>query len=188
MKQCPHCEAPLASPLPALCPSCGASLGEPARKRVAPSTAGATSAPTTGAALAASEERTLFEGRPAAISGLGELVLTILTVGLAWVYFYARAASRHYRVTSTRIVVETGLFSKRMEQIDLYRVSDYVVDLPFAQRLLGTGNLLVQTSDRTTKEVRLERIRTDVKKLYEELRAATEADKARRGVRTMDTL
>jgi uncharacterized membrane protein YdbT with pleckstrin-like domain len=105
------------------------------------------------------------------------------------VWFWARARSTHYKVTTTRVVIEQGLFSKRLEQIDLYRVDDYVVDLPFGQRLLGTGNLVIATTDRSTKgEVRLERLPTDVRKLYEDLRSATEEDKTRRGVRRFDSV
>jgi hypothetical protein len=64
-----------------------------------------------------------------------------------------------------------------------------VVELPIGQRLLGTGNLVVATTDRTQKGVvRLDRLRTDVRQLYEQLRSATEADKTRRGVRRFDTV
>lgn len=132
-------------------------------------------------------EKVLFEGRPAAIAGVLELVLVILTLGLAGIWLWARSLGSHYRVTTHRIVIESGLFSKRMEQIDLYRVEDYVVELPFGQRMLGTGNLVVSTTDRTAKgEVRLDRLRTDVRALYEALRNATETDKTRRGVRRFD--
>ena len=46
---------------------------------------------------------------------------------------------RHYRVTTKRVVVETGILYKRLEQVDLYRVSDYTVLRPLAQRIMGTG-------------------------------------------------
>lgn len=172
MKSCPQCEAPLPDPAVAICPSCGASLGKPPRKAAMQETA---------------PEKVLFEGRPAPIAGALELLLVILTLGLAGIWLWARSLGSHYRVTTNRIVIESGLFSKRMEQIDLYRVEDYVVELPFGQRMLGTGNLVVTTTDRTAKgEVRLDRLRTDVRQLYEALRAATEADKTRRGVRRFD--
>lgn len=186
MQRCPHCDAELSvegskEPRPAICPSCGETLGEPPRR------AGGVSQ--SGAALERAEERVLFEGRPATVAGLGEAVVLVLTLGLAWVWLWARARSTHYKVTTTRIVVEQGIFSKRLEQIDLYRVDDYVVDLPFAQRLLGTGNLVITTSDRSAKgEIRLDRLRTDVRQLYEALRAATEEDKSRRGVRRFDSV
>lgn len=131
----------------------------------------------------------LFEGSPAIVSSVAEAVLAILTVGIAWVWLWLRSRAVHYKVTTHRVVIEQGIFSKRLEQIDLYRVDDYVVELPFGQRLLGTGNLVITTSDRTTKgDVRLNRLRADVRKLYEELRAATEDDKARRGVRRFDSV
>jgi len=41
----------------------------------------------------ADDEIVLFEGRPAVIAGLGDLLLTILTVGLAALYFWAKARS-----------------------------------------------------------------------------------------------
>jgi hypothetical protein len=48
------------------------------------------------------------------------------------------------------------------------------------------GNLLLKTFDKTSPELDLRFIKTDVVGLYERLRAATEADKARRGVRMVD--
>jgi uncharacterized membrane protein YdbT with pleckstrin-like domain len=83
-------------------------------------------------------------------------------------------------------VVETGLFSKKLEQVDLYRIVDYVVERPFLQRIMGTGNLVVDTLDKTQPELRIEGIRTDVVALYERLRVATEAEKRRRGVALVD--
>jgi uncharacterized membrane protein YdbT with pleckstrin-like domain len=138
------------------------------------------------AAASGSGEQLLFVGRPAAIAGLGGLLLTIFTVGLAWIVLWIRSLGRHYRITTQRIVVEHGVFSKRIEQIDTYRIIDYVVELPFGQRLLGTGNILLKTHDTTTPTMRIDRIRTDVRDLYERLRVATEAEKRRRGVRMLD--
>lgn len=134
----------------------------------------------------APEERTLFEGSPAAIGTVWELAIAILTLGLAAIYFVIRARGTLYKVTTSRVVVETGIANKKIEQVDLYRVVDFAVLLPLEQRLVGTGTLLLETEDRTTREVRLERIRTDVRKLYEELRTARDAERARRGVTTMD--
>jgi uncharacterized membrane protein YdbT with pleckstrin-like domain len=131
-------------------------------------------------------EQTLFEGRPAAIASIGALALAILTVGLAAIWLWIRSLGKHYKITTERVVIETGVFSKKLEQVDLYRIQDYVADRPFGQRMLGTGNLVIKSADQTTPEVRIERIRTDVVALYEKLRKATEADKRRRGVRVVD--
>jgi uncharacterized membrane protein YdbT with pleckstrin-like domain len=132
------------------------------------------------------DEVVLFEGRPALVPSLGILLLCILTVGLWLLPRWWQSLSKHYRITSKRIVVETGVLSKHLEQIDLYRVNDYTVARPFFQRLMGTGNLLLRTFDKNTPELHVQGIKTDVVALYERVRSATESDKARRGVRMVD--
>ena len=131
-------------------------------------------------------EELLFAGSPAVVQGFGGLVLAILTLGISLLVQWVRTRSVHYKITTQRIVIEQGMFGKRMEQIDLYRVVDYVVDRPFGQRIMGTGNLFLQAMDKTTPEIRITGIKTDVVALYERLRYATEQEKKRRGVRVVD--
>jgi len=131
-------------------------------------------------------EEVLFEGRPAMVPSLGTALLTILTLGCWLLVRWYRTLGRHYRITTRRIIVESGVLSKRLEQIDLYRIADYTVERPFGQRLLGTGNLLLKTFDKTTPQLDIRYIKTDVVALYELVRAATEAEKTRRGVRMVD--
>lgn len=143
-------------------------------------------APAGQASATTDGERVLFDGRPAVIDGLGPLLLVVVTIGLAAIYFWLRALGVHYRVTTRRIVIERGLLSKRMEQVDAQRINDFVVDRPFGQRLLGTGNLILHTLDATTPNVEVRGIRTDVTALYEQLRAAVESERSRRGVRIIE--
>lgn len=133
-----------------------------------------------------SSETVLFEGNPALCPSALDVLIAVLTVGLALLYYAFRAKSVHYRITNERVVVERGFFSKRMDQIDLYRINDYVVERPFGQRLAGTGNLVLAAMDRSTPDLRLDGLRTDVMALYELLRKATEEQKRLRGVRTVD--
>jgi uncharacterized membrane protein YdbT with pleckstrin-like domain len=132
------------------------------------------------------DEVVLFDGRPALVPSLGVLLLVILTLGLWLLPQWWKQLGCHYRVTTRRIVVESGVLSKRMEQIDLYRINDYTVERPFLQRLLGTGNILLKSMDKSTPDLRLENIRVDVVPLYEQLRKATELDKTRRNARIVD--
>ena len=131
-------------------------------------------------------EEVLFEGRAALVPSFSTLLAAILTLGLWLLVRWFKTMGCTYRITTRRIVVETGVLSKKLEQIDLYRVADYTVERPFGQRIMGTGNLLLKTFDKTTPELNVMAIKTDVVKLYEAVRAATEADKARRGVRMVD--
>jgi hypothetical protein len=132
-------------------------------------------------------ETVLFSGYPALIPSVGSLLLVILTLGLWLIPLWLRSRGRHFRITTRRVVVEVGILGKRLEQVDLYRVSDYTVVRPLGQRLLGTGNLVLRTLDRTSPLVPIDGIKTDVVALYERVRAATEAEKAKRGgVRVME--
>lgn len=133
-----------------------------------------------------SGESVLFEGRRALVPSVSVLVLVLVTLGLWLIPRWWHRGSKLYRITTRRIVVETGVLSKRLEQIDLYRIADYTVDRPFLQRVMGTGNLLLKTFDKSTPELHVREIKTDVVALYEQLRAATEAEKAKRGVRMID--
>jgi uncharacterized membrane protein YdbT with pleckstrin-like domain len=131
-------------------------------------------------------EELLFSGSPAALPGIGSFVLAILTLGLYAIYAVIKARGTHYKITSQRVVIESGIFSKKMEQVDLYRIVDYVVERPFGQRIMGTGNIVLETMDKTTPEIRIQDVKTDVMSLYEKLRFSTEAEKRRRGVRLLD--
>lgn len=187
MRACPHCDAPLPTPIPAICASCGNTLGDPPRRES--QRPGAAAGAATGPAA---PEQTLFEGHPAIVGSIGDVLLLICTLGLAWFWLAARSRSTAYKVTTSRVVVETGLADKKMEQVDLYRVVDFSVLLPLGERLVGTGTLVLEADDRTLKDspskgtLRLTRIRTDVRALYERLRAARDADRTRRGVMAMD--
>jgi hypothetical protein len=131
-------------------------------------------------------EELLYDGRPAVVRGFGGLLLAILTLGISAIVSYLRTRGVRYKITSQRVVIERGILSKRMEQVDLYRVVDYVVERPFGQRLMGTGNIILEAMDKTTPEIRIDGIKTDVVALYERLRYCTEQEKKKRGVRVLD--
>ncbi|MCC6865913.1 MAG: PH domain-containing protein [Ignavibacteria bacterium] len=55
-----------------------------------------------------------------------------------------------YKVTTERIFYTTGIFSKRTEALELYRVRDVDMYEPFWQRIFKLGNIALTTSDKTT--------------------------------------
>lgn len=149
---------------------------------------GAVTTPDTPAAQPSSVdgEVVLFDGHPPLCPSALDVVVAVLTLGFALAYFFYRSRSVHYRITSQRVVIESGLLNKRMDQIDVYRINDYVVERPLGQRMVGTGNLVLSAMDRSTPDVRLFGLKTDVMALYERLRKATEEQKRHRGVRPLD--
>lgn len=132
------------------------------------------------------DETILFEGRPALLPGLGALVWAVLTLGVYALYRLWVVKGIEYKVTTRRIVVETGVLSKKMEQVDLYRITDYAVERPLGQRVMGTGNITLETLERAEKQLELRELKTDVVALYEAIRQATELDRKRRGVRLFE--
>lgn len=131
-------------------------------------------------------EELLYQGRPAVIQGIGGLLLAILTLGISVLVNWIATRGTSYKITTQRIVIERGVFSKRMEQVDLYRVVDYIVERPFGQRIMGTGNIVLEAMDKTTPEIRIDGVKTDVVALYERLRYCTEQEKKKRNVRVLD--
>ena len=69
-------------------------------------------------------EEVLFEGRAALVPSFATLLAAILTLGLWLLVRWFRTLGTSYRITTRRIVVETGVLSKKLEQIDLYRVEN----------------------------------------------------------------
>ncbi|HTJ80287.1 MAG TPA: PH domain-containing protein [Polyangiaceae bacterium] len=133
-----------------------------------------------------SKEEVLFEGKPALVHSLGALLLAIVTLGLALIWFYFKRGGTTYKITNQRVVIDSGIFSKKMEQLDLYRINDFTIERPFSQRVMGTGNIRLSTFDKTTPTVFLQAMKTDVVQLYETMRVAVESLKQSRNVRMID--
>jgi uncharacterized membrane protein YdbT with pleckstrin-like domain len=172
---CPYCGTESKDEAAKSCPSCKKEYPKAAVAEVGKGV------------LAVGEEETFFEGRPAVLGTFGAVLLTILTLGLAGIYFWLRTLGTRYKITSQRIVVEKGVLSKRMDQVALYRVNDFVVERSLGQRIMGTGTITLEAMDKTSPEVKIAGIKTNVMVLYERMRTATENEKLKKGVRVLDT-
>ena len=110
------------------------------------------------------------------LGGLGAIaVLVALT---RWLLIKVRV----YEVTSERIRVTDGLFTRRTDDLELYRVKDITLLEPVALRLFSVGHLEIATNDASTPLVRLEAIR-GAKALREELRKCVEICRDKKRVR-----
>ncbi len=79
------------------------------------------------------------------------LALGVFLLLLLWI----RVKSCNYRLTSQRLFVRRGWLAKHVNELELYRVKDVVVDQGGLQRLLGYGTITVLTADDTTPKVDL---------------------------------
>ena len=79
------------------------------------------------------------------------LALGVLVLVLLWI----RVKSSSYRLTDQRLFVRRGWLAKHVNELELYRVKDVLVDQKVLQRLLGYGTITVLAADDTTPEVHL---------------------------------
>ena len=65
--------------------------------------------------------------------------------GLPWTFTV-------YKLTEDKLFIETGFFSKKEEEIRLYRIMDLTLNRPFWQRIWGLGTIHCCTADKSTPE------------------------------------
>lgn len=138
------------------------------------------------------QEETLWEGAPSHVAKLGTYLLCLLLSVLIVPIFYAiwvgiKLKSTRYRLTTERLQITTGIFSKRTEVIELYRVKDMSLEQPFFQRLFSRGNIRLITSDQTMPNVQLASI-AKAEQLMDVLRKHVEVRRDHKRVREVDGL
>lgn len=114
------------------------------------------------------------------------LILLGLIVPVLWGFGRWLGTRFHvYEITSERIKTTTGILSRRTSELELYRVRDYSLVEPFWLRLVGRGNIVLTTADRTTPQVVLHAV-PQAPVLKDQIRAHTERMRQLRGVRDLE--
>lgn len=154
------------------------------------------------------EETTLWRGTPSQWTNFGTYLFCLLLVaGVVAAYYLTTGGplilvalvapvllalmrwigtrTHIYEVTSERIRVTTGVLSRRTSELELYRVRDYTVVEPLALRLVGRGNVVIETADRTTPNLVLRAV-PNATRLKDQIRAHTERLRQLRGVRDLE--
>ncbi|MEK6231918.1 MAG: PH domain-containing protein [Luteolibacter sp.] len=151
------------------------------------------------------EETTFWKGSPSQWLNIGPFSVAILlaagiTVGgvffapafialiipaayALWRYLTVRCQT--FEVTTERLRITKGVINQNIDEVELYRVKDMVVERKWWMRLTGLGNVHLQTSDRSLPHVDIPAI-TDCIGLREELRKLVEAMRDKKRVREMD--
>lgn len=57
-----------------------------------------------------------------------------------------------YRLTEEKLLIETGIFSIKQEEVRLYRVMDLTLKRSIFQRMFGVGTIHCCTADKSTPE------------------------------------
>ena len=151
------------------------------------------------------EETTFWKGSPSQWLNIGHYTVALLLaagiiaagiffppafLGLVIPFLYAlwrylSVRCRTFEVTTERLRISTGVINQNIDEVELYRVKDILVERKWWMRLTGLGSVRLQTSDRSLPEVDIPAIR-DCLGLREELRRLVEAMRDRKRVREMD--
>ena len=91
-----------------------------------------------------------------------------------------------YRITNYRIDLERGIFSKRIDTLELWHVNDVAFRQSFFDRIFGVGDITVMSDDRTTPQLRLDGVPIP-RPLFDTLKQRVIAVKRQRGVIKMDS-
>jgi uncharacterized membrane protein YdbT with pleckstrin-like domain len=110
---------------------------------------------------------------------LGAFVLLNLAYQVLRVYCI------RYEIHAEELRYYSGIFRRKHEFIENYRIKDYRVERPLIYRLFGLGNLIIYTSDKTSPVFRLDAIR-DPDEKYKILRGLVELNRREKHVFEVD--
>ena len=133
------------------------------------------------------EEKTIWKGRSSQLIHFGTYLLCGLFCWLIVPLFIAIAKwiqnrCRVYEITTERIKISRGVFSRKTEEIELYRIRDYSLQEPFWLRLFGLGNIVLATIDVSSAALVIEAV-PEASALRDEIRKNVEICRKRKGVR-----
>ena len=76
-----------------------------------------------------------------------------------------------YAVTDEKLIIKSGFFSTKEEEVRLYRMMDVTLNRSLGQRLFKLGTIHVVSSDKSTPEFDIKRIKNShqVKELLSDL-------------------
>jgi uncharacterized membrane protein YdbT with pleckstrin-like domain len=122
------------------------------------------------------------------IAGWGTLLLCLVGVGLIVVLAqWLRFVAATFEVTNDRLVIRRGIFTKSIDEIELYRVKDIRLDYSLVNQWAGIGTITILSSDETTRDAPpVIPFVEQAEPRRERLRDLVNQARQRRGVREID--
>ena len=111
------------------------------------------------------------------------LAIPLVLLAVLIKYFIVR--TKEYRLTTERLLVESGILTRNSEEIELYRVRDWAVHKPFWLRIVGRGHVRVLSTDATAPDLYLTGI-AKPEKVRELIRTNVENARDKKRVRHVD--
>lgn len=117
------------------------------------------------------------------------LLLIVLIFGpiflfiFAYIFWYYISSS--YKIEEGNLIYNRGVFSKKTDFIELYRIKDYTLDRPFGLRLIGVSNIIILTSDKTDPVFKISGIKVK-DEFISKLRQLVEQERKKKNVYEID--
>ena len=133
------------------------------------------------------DEITIWEGRPSHVKDLcfHSLCLLLAPLIVPLVLMLWRCLDTHYHrygITSERLRVSKGILSKRMKEMELYRVRETSLDQPLFLRFFRLANVVVTVADSAKPAIVIRAI-PQASALREDLRKCVETMRDKKRVR-----
>jgi len=128
--------------------------------------------------LELTDNQALAFGQYRVIAGLGLAIVVVLFLVIKMV----RLKMIYYEVTAERIEWSRGIFDRRVDNLDMFRVIDLKLRRSLFDCIVGVGTVGLITTDKTDPDFVFEKIR-DSRRLYDIIKKASlEADQQNRVV------
>ena len=136
------------------------------------------------------DEELIWEGHPTwrawALRWIFGWILLPVVVGLfLLVPVWARMKANRWKLTSRRIEIETGLLSKRVDTLELWRVRDVEFRQSVADRMVGVACIVVTAHDGSSPALEIRGVPGD-RTIYDRLMAAVMNARQQRGVMNLN--
>lgn len=136
------------------------------------------------------EEKSVWMGTPSQVVNLGAFILCGILFFLViplfimlWKWLVVKTTK--YELSTERLRTQTGIFNKKTDELELYRVRDYQLEQPFFLRMFSLGNIVLETSDRSHPHVVIQAI-SKPEGVLDQLREHVEECRTRKQVREVD--
>lgn len=128
-----------------------------------------------GPAIDQMSEQEEWRGTPSYWNNFWWYVSCLLVLPIPFaIYYHLSTKYTKYILTNQRLRIETGIISREIEEIELYRIQDTAVDQNVIDRTIGIGTITILSSDERSPTLRLPKIDRP-REVREKIRQLSEA-------------